>query len=174
MTLALPAITTLLGLTGLATGTMTLLARDPVDAMRAFGLSATTTHDRNASSFPPLPPPPSSSPLTTALVRTYATRNIGGALTLLSLTAFWKMQVRGSPAEDVARRCLGLCVGLGTVVAVGDAGLVRGFAGEVEGKGRVGEGGGDEEIVQEARKAAWGHLGAAVVIGVVGGVLWGG
>lgn len=150
--LVLPTVTTILGLTGLATGANTFLYSRPIDATRAFGLqSPGPTHSST-----------NEDPLTTALVHAYGTRNIGGALGTLGLTAFWQMQSKGSVAEIVARRCLGLSMLLSTVVGIGDALLVNRFGGEV---------GGDVGVV--AKKAAFGHGIAAVIIAATGlKILW--
>jgi hypothetical protein len=115
--LILPTVTTLLGLSGLTTGAVTVFFDNPVDTVRAFGLrpaASSVVRDIN--------------PFTRALVYTYATRNIGGALTTLGLTAFWEIQPANSIAATTARSCLGLSMFLGTVVAVGDAILVGNFA----------------------------------------------
>ena len=150
--LILPTLTTLLGLTGLATGANTLLSSKPIDAIRPFGLRApNTTH-----------PSTKDDPLTTALVHTYGIRNFGGALGTLGLTVFWQMQIKGSIAEGVAKRCLGLSMLLGSVVGVGDALLVNRFAEKVGG-----------EVGEEAKKAGFGHGIAAVVIAATGlALLW--
>lgn len=72
------------------------------------------------------------------------------------------MQSKGSVAEIVARRCLGLSMLLSTVVGIGDALLVNRFGGEV---------GGDVGVV--AKKAAFGHGIAAVIIAATGlKILW--
>lgn len=146
---ALPVATTLLGLTSLATGAMTALSSSPIDAMRSFGLRPTPQNTARDTG-----------PFTKALVYTYASRNIGGALTTLGLTAFWQMQYSGSVAATTAKSCLGLSMLLGTVVAVGDAMLVRGYAESVEG-----------DLSKAARKASVGHAVAAVIIAVIGGTL---
>lgn len=146
----LPALTTLLGLTGLATGANALVSNNPIDTIRAFGLRPAPNNTARDLT-----------PLTKALIHTYGIRNVGSGLTILGLTAFWKLQPHRSVARDIARRCLGLSLMLGTVVGVGDAVLVRNFAESV----------GSEEG-EEARKASWGHAGAAVVIAVTGTVLF--
>jgi hypothetical protein len=145
----LPTITTLLGLTGLTTGLLTVLSANPIDAVRPFGLrpaASNVTRDNN--------------PFTRALVYTYATRNIGGALTTLGLTTFWQMQPTNSIAATTARSCLGLSMLLGTVVAVGDAVLVSKFAEDVGG-----------EVGEEAKIGSTGHAVAAVLIAITGGAL---
>ncbi|KAH6629747.1 hypothetical protein C7974DRAFT_395165 [Boeremia exigua] len=148
--LILPTLTTLLGLTGLATGVNSLLSSKPIDAIRPFGLQApSATH-----------PSTNNDPLTTALVHAYGIRNLGGALGTLGLTAFWQMQVKGSVAESVARRSLGLSMLLGTVVGLGDALLVSRFGEEVGSKVGV-----------EAKKAGFGHGAAALIIAAVGSTL---
>jgi hypothetical protein len=147
--LILPTITTLLGLAGLTTGTLTLLSTNPVDKMRHFGLQPSSKDAaRDNSSF------------TSALVHVYAVRDIGSALTMLALTAFWQVQIPGLLAERVARTSLGLAMLCGAVVVVGDAVLVHRFAGKVGG-----------EVGKDAKKSAFGHVVAAVVIAVTGWAL---
>ncbi len=147
--LILPALTTVLGITGLTTGAMTVLSSNPVDAIRPFGLRPTPNNAARDTN-----------PFTKALVYTYATRNIGGALTTLGLTTFWQMQPTNSISATTARICLGLSLLLGTTVAVGDAVLVGRFAESVHG-----------EVSEEAKKSSFGHGIAAVMIFAVGGAL---
>lgn len=150
--LILPTLTTLLGLTGLATGANCLLSSNPIDAIRPFGLrTPNATH-----------PSTNNDPLTTALVHAYGIRNFGGALGTLGLTTLWVLQVKGGVAEDVARKSLGLSMLLGTVVGIGDALLVTRFSKQVGG-----------EVGLEAKKAGFRHGIAAVIIATIGlSLLW--
>ncbi|KAF2022142.1 hypothetical protein BU24DRAFT_417801 [Aaosphaeria arxii CBS 175.79] len=146
----LPTLTTLLGLTGVVTGANALFSSKPIDAIRPFGLQKPIAAN----------PSTDNDPLTTALVHVYGIRNIGGSLGTLGLTAFWQRQVKGSVAESVARRCLGLSMLLGTVIGVGDALLVNRFGDKVGG-----------EVGAEAKKAGLGHGVAAVIIAAIGSML---
>ena len=145
----LPAVTTLLGLTGLTTGAVTVLSGNPVEAIRAFGLrpaANSVSRDNN--------------PFSRALVYSHATRNIGAALTTLGLTAFWQMQPVDSIAATTARSCLGLSMLLGTAVAVSDAVLVGRYAEAVGG-----------DVGEEAKTSSFGHALTAVMIAITGGAL---
>lgn len=69
------------------------------------------------------------------MIHVYGIRNLGVGLSTLGLTAFWKLSptCRMSPlAADAAKKCLGICMMFGTLVALGDAWIVRQFANSSE------------------------------------------
>jgi hypothetical protein len=128
---------------------VTLFSTSPIDAIRPFGLRPAANNAAREND-----------PFTRALIHTYATRNIGGALTTLGLTTFWQMQPTNSIAATTARISLGLSMLFGAVVAIGDAVVVRRFAERVGG-----------EIGEEAKTGRAGHGVVAVLIAITGGAL---
>ncbi|KAH7411706.1 hypothetical protein DE146DRAFT_251318 [Phaeosphaeria sp. MPI-PUGE-AT-0046c] len=149
----LPTLTSLLGLTGLAGGLYTFIS--PLDAIRPFGLIP-PPQTPSQPSFPESKNTTSSAqPFHHALIQAYGIRNIGTGLSTLCLTWFWKIQLAGSVAERVTRKCLGICMVMGAVVGVGDAWVVLRFGVDANLKD------GDR---QEVRGTSRGH---AIVSGVI-------
>ncbi|KAF2795754.1 hypothetical protein K505DRAFT_348408 [Melanomma pulvis-pyrius CBS 109.77] len=147
--LILPTIATLLGLTGVGGGVYTFISAQ--DAIRSFGLrpppsSTKTALSKHADAFEQ------------SMIHVYGIRNLGVGLSTLGLTAFWKLSptCQTSPlAADISKKCLGICMMFGTLVALGDAWIVRQFgkSSELEEEARI-----------EASKASTGHALVSVPI----------
>ncbi|KAF4469095.1 hypothetical protein FALBO_4007 [Fusarium albosuccineum] len=153
---AVPAVPVLLSVTGVSVGIYSFVS--PNTAIRMFGLP------------PPAPEKESTSPHAAAFQRSvvyaYGIRNVGVSIGQLGLLAFWQFSpiCRASPlAAAVTKRCLGLCMMLGTVVGLGDAVIIRQFAKD---EGVVGE------AKAEATKASINHAVTAVLIFATGVFLY--
>lgn len=145
--LVLPTITSLLGLTGLGGGLYSFIA--PEKVIRGFGLG---------------PPPPKdhtsmhAQAFQRSAIYAYGIRNLASGLTVLGLTAFWQLSYsyQIDPfAAELTSRCLGICLTVGTVVALGDAWIVGQFA-KSDGV--------SEDAKEEAGRASLGHAIVAVPV----------
>jgi hypothetical protein len=117
---AIPAFPVLLGLTGATVGLYSFLS--PNQTIRKFGLCAPTTEKDSISSHVEA--------FQRSLIYAYGIRNVGTGLATLGLVGFWQFSsiCQDPLAALVARKCLGICLITGTVVALGDSWLVGQFA----------------------------------------------
>lgn len=144
--LVAPGLAALLGLTGLSSGIYALAW--PLEAVRPFGLHPPLTGvGSNASAFQ------------TSLVRVYGLRNIGTGLATLGLAGLWALQPEGT-AREMVKRCLGLCLSTGSLVAFGDGVVVGRYAEEI----KTGSGGALARMGEMGRRAAGGHAVAGVIV----------
>ena len=158
--LILPTITTLLGLTGLGSGTLALTS--PFGAIRAFGLGPPSSSASDKSSTAPS----HAEAFQRSVISAYGLRNLSGALTILGLTSMWKLSslCRTSPiAAATAKKCLGIYMLIGTGVALGDAWVVRAFA-NVDGL--------EKKVEEEVKAASMGHAIVSVPIVATGVALF--
>uniref|UniRef100_A0A4E9E7L2 Uncharacterized protein n=1 Tax=Gibberella zeae TaxID=5518 RepID=A0A4E9E7L2_GIBZA len=137
----------LFGVTGTSVGIYSFMS--PYNAIRLFGLHSVST-EKTTSSDPEA--------FQKSLIYAFGLRNIGSGLSSLGLFAFWQFSpiCQLSPlAAAVTKRCMGICFIFGSLVAAGDAFIVRRFANQEHVQG---------ETEEKATKASISHAVTGVVI----------
>ncbi|KAG8672525.1 hypothetical protein FPOAC1_005801 [Fusarium poae] len=146
-TTIISALPVLFGVTGTSVGIYSFVS--PYNAIRLFGLYSTSTEKTTASHL---------EAFQKSLVYTYGLRNIGSGLSTLGLFAFWQFSpiCQVSPlAAAVVKRCMGICFICGSLVAAGDAVVVRRFANQEHIQG---------EFEEKATKASISHAITGVAV----------
>ncbi|RGP70949.1 hypothetical protein FSPOR_3636 [Fusarium sporotrichioides] len=141
------ALPVLFGVAGTSIGIYSFVS--PYNAIRLFGLHSAST-EKTTLSHP--------GAFQKSLIYAFGLRNIGSGLSTLSLYAFWQFSpiCQVSPlAAAVTKRCMGICFIFGSLVAAGDAVVVRRFANQEHIQG---------VIEEKATKASISHAVTGVVI----------
>ncbi|KAF2732784.1 hypothetical protein EJ04DRAFT_607125 [Polyplosphaeria fusca] len=146
---ALPYTTTALMTLGLGTSLSMLLSSSP-SAARLFGFSP--------SSPSKLRPATEADARARSYIQIHALRNMASGMGTLGLLGYRYWGCEGQ-AKEVVGRCVGILMVVGSVVAVGDGVVLRGYVG-AEGVGEEGRRRGVEK--------SNGHFGAGVMILVIG------
>jgi hypothetical protein len=154
----LPIFTTLLGTTGIASGTYQLL--QPLKAEDLFGLLVPRSITSDTSD-------PEARALVESSSRARGLRNLTNGAALVLITGFWQFSnlCRVSPtAATAVKKVMGLSFLTGTLVALGDGLIVQRYA--------ASEGVRGAEEREKIDKTARGHwFGAGVIVAIAAGCL---
>lgn len=142
----LPSLVGVLSTAGLLGGIYNFAA--PLEGARGFGLLPTS-------------PPNQLTAFQKAYIRIHGIRNIGIGLGNFSLLTYWYLS--DSPiVRDTVRRCIGWGLVMGTVVGMGDAYILKAYAGELTEASDSGE-----KDVKEAKDLATSKGTAHAITGLI-------